>query len=127
MHLCLDKVKQHARSKMYQIALLAEVDTTTQIGQALSDTYSAELKAAIDKFILRRKECNYFLLPSASRPEYSRRPNACRTQYKIVNIHAYIGTSVSGTSNANSTCTLPFFCFLSSVKMIFFQLLTGYH
>ena len=38
---------------------------------------------AIDKFILRRKECNYFLLLPALRPEYSRRPDARRTQYKI--------------------------------------------
>ena len=47
IHLRLDKVKQHARSKIHRIALLAEVDTTTQIGQALRDTYSADLKAAI--------------------------------------------------------------------------------
>ena len=38
MHLRLDKVKQHARSKMHGIALVAKADTTTQIGQALSDT-----------------------------------------------------------------------------------------
>ena len=49
-HACilrLDKVKQHAKSKMHRLALLAEADTTMPIGQALSDTYSTEIRAAI--------------------------------------------------------------------------------
>ena len=60
--------------------------------------------AIIDKFILRRKESNYFLLLFASRPEYSRRPDARRTQYKIINIHAYIGASVSGIFFLTNLC-----------------------
>ena len=62
--------------------------------------------ALIDKFILRHKECNYFLLLPASRPEYSRRPDAHRTQYKIVNIHAYIGASVSGIFFLTELCKM---------------------
>ena len=44
MHLRLDKVKQHAK---HRLVLLAEADTTMPIGQALSDTYSTEIRAAI--------------------------------------------------------------------------------
>ena len=66
MYLHLDKAKQHARSKMHRIALLAEADTTTQIGQALSDTYSAELKVAIDPFHVRVEEFNYLRLHDVS-------------------------------------------------------------
>ena len=60
----------------------------------------------IDKFILRHKECNYFLLLPASHPEYSRRPDARITQYKIVNIHAYIGASVSGILFLTEVCKI---------------------
>ena len=60
----------------------------------------------MDKFILRCKEYNYFLLLPAPRPEYSRRPDARRTQYKIVNIHAYIGASVSGIFFLTDLCKM---------------------
>ena len=47
MQLRLDKVKQHAKSKMHGIAIFAEADTTSRIHQALSDICSAEIKAAV--------------------------------------------------------------------------------
>ena len=45
-HLRLDKIKQHAKSNMHKLSMLAEADTTVAISQAFSDTFSIEMKAA---------------------------------------------------------------------------------
>ena len=65
MHLHLDMVKQHSRSNMHQIVLLAEADTTTQIGQGLLkarshcklNAHSIRFNAHWFAFTLSRREC----------------------------------------------------------------------
>ena len=46
-HLRLDKIKQHAKSNMHKLSMLAEADTTLAIYQAFSDTFTIEMKAAV--------------------------------------------------------------------------------
>ena len=46
-HLRLDKIKQHAKSNMHKLSMLAEADTTVAISQAFSDNFSIEMKAAV--------------------------------------------------------------------------------